>query len=189
MRHRRPRDLAGRAGLVVALLVGALGAWAVHDAVTGLAAPAHRVADGAEGLAADLRGAERSVARAPLVGEVLAGPVADAAGRTEAIAAAGADVAAGVERLALVGAGLVLVVPAAPVLVVRAVVAARRRRRRREAAAVLALGPGGERLLALRALREAPPEALLALDPDPAGAWLRGDPATTRALALLARDA
>jgi hypothetical protein len=57
--------------------------------------------------------------------------------------------------------------------------------RRAGAAATLARTPGGDRLLALRALTTAPLARLQAIGDDPVEGWRTGDPETIRRLAAL----
>ena len=80
-----------------------------------------------------------------------------------------------------------LVVALAPILSVVAVWAALRWRfaRRAGATALLATSPGGQHLLALRALAGRPLHELVAVSDDPVAAWDAEDPDVTRALADL----
>jgi hypothetical protein len=57
--------------------------------------------------------------------------------------------------------------------------------RRAGSAVVLLRRPGGQRLLALRALARRPTGRLIAVHDDPIGAWFAGDPQVTAALAAL----
>ncbi|NIZ93260.1 hypothetical protein [Kineococcus rubinsiae] len=172
----------------VLLLLAVLGAvWlgrTVRAAVRALADPALGFASGASGLADRLRDAGVQAGRTPLVGDRLASPLDAAASQASALAAAGRGQADAVQDLArTLGLATALV----PIVLLLLLWGVPRLRwvRRSQAGRRLAGTPGGEALLALRALTTSPDAALLAVHPDPAAAWRAGDPAVVRALADL----
>lgn len=173
-------DVVVLAWVVVWVLIGT----AVHDAVARLAAPGRTLEQAGTSLGGGLGDAAEAVGGVPLVGDALGAPLESAGGAADAITAAGVEIQDVVERTALVAG---LSVAAWPVLVVVGVWLALRLRFARRAAAareLLAEGAGLE-LFALRALTRVPLRSLATVDPDPAGAWRRGDPDVVRALAAL----
>jgi len=181
---RRARQLAADAAWAVLVVASVLLGWAVAAGVRAVADPARSFTTGAGGLAEQLRGAGSRVEGTPLVGDDLSAPLLAAADRAGDLAAAGRAQVASVERWAT-GAGVAVALTGV-VLVTLVWLVPRVRWARRAAAARRLQGrPGGERLLALRALQSAPAGDLLAVDADPAGAWNAGDPVVVRALAAV----
>ncbi|WP_369068284.1 hypothetical protein [Kineococcus terrestris] len=175
--------VADAAWLVLVALAVACGR-AVHRAVSALGDPARGFAAGADDLAGRLRDAGERVAGAPLVGDEVAAPLTGAADAAASLGAAGAEQAEAAARLALTLGLLTALVPALALTALW--LGARLRWRRRAGRALrLARAPGGDELLALRALAVLPAEQLLGAHPDPSAAWRRGDPAAVRALADL----
>lgn len=179
---RRAAQFAADGAWAVLVVGSVLVGRAVTSAVGAVADPARSFTSGAGGLAEQLRGAGTRVDGAPLVGDELAAPLLAAAERAGDLAGAGRAQVASVERWAT-GAG-VAVALAGIVLVTALWLLPRLRWARRAAQARRLRGrPGGDRVLALRALQSAPAADLLAVHPDPAGAWNSGDPAVVAALA------
>lgn len=172
---RRTRQVAADVVWAVLVVLAIVLGRTVTALVAGLADPARGFAAGADGLAAELAGAGEKVSGTPLVGDDLAGPLAAASDRAAALAAAGTAQVDAVEGWATVlGVGTALVL----VLLLTLVRMVPRRRWARAAADARRLRstPGGERLLALRALSTAGSAELLRIAPDPAAAWRDGDP-------------
>jgi hypothetical protein len=156
----------------------------VHSAISSFAEVGRRVESGAGGISTNLEKAGDSAARVPLVGDTLRSPLRAAGGAAGDIAAAGQGLQDKATWLAVV---LALAVAIPPVLgVVLPWLALRFRfARRAGATAELARSPGGERLLALRALANRPLPRLAVLDEDPLEAWRRDDPEVVARLAAL----
>ncbi|GIG28975.1 hypothetical protein [Cellulomonas marina] len=184
----RARRLVGDGLALAVVVVALLAGQAVHGAVDAVAEPARDVRAAAGGLADDLRAGADRVDGAPLVGDALAEPLTGAASRADAVATASGDGVARIERLADVLRAAVVGVPLVGAVAAR-VLPRLRRRRQRAAVDALAARPGGDRLLALRALVAGAPDEVLALHPDPVGAWAAGDPVLVRALVDLERRA
>ena len=165
-------------------------AMTVHDAVTAAGAVGYQVRDGATGLRTNLDDAARQTRGLPLVGDAVGdalGRPFTAAGRAvQQIADAGTGLGDQVTGLAL---PLALVVALAPVLsVVLLWLPARYRFARRAGeTAALAATPGGESLLALRALATRPVHEIARVSPDAVEAWRRGDADVVGRLASLER--
>ena len=179
----RARQLLGDA---CCLLWVAASCWAgvlVHRVVTALAGPARDVADGAGGLAEQLRDAAGTAGDVPLAGEDLGRALAGAASRADSVAAAGREQAGLVGDVALLCALAVALVPS--VLALALHLPRRLRYARRAAAAQVLARGGGAELLALRALVGRPPEVLAGVAQDPLGGWRARDPQVVSALAAL----
>jgi hypothetical protein len=157
---------------------------AVHSAVSTIAKVGRQVEDGANGVADNLKSAGHSADRVPLVGDAISKPLTAASKAALDIAGAGHNLDTTATWLAVV---LALAVAAPPTLAVVAPWLVLRLRffRRKWTVSALAATPGGEQLLALRALANRPLRRLTAVSADPVGAWRREDPAATRALAAL----
>jgi hypothetical protein len=157
---------------------------AVHDSIAELAAPATALEGGASGLSDRLDAAGQQAGRVPVVGDRLAEPLHQAGDAASGVADAGRDLALRLETLAdQVGLLTALV----PIVVLVGVWASVRISFARRAAATAALvrSPAGANLLALRALSGGSTRALVAVHPDPAGAWRAGDAAAVARLAAL----
>ena len=157
------------------------GTW-VGGLVRSLAAPVRQIAATGAQAESAAASAGTSVADLPLVGDRLAGVFATLAGPGAQTRQAATTLAGDIETL---GTAVGVLTAAAPILLavlpwlaLRVAFA-----RRAGAARRLLLTGAGPELFALRALTGAPPARLLALDPDPAAAWRRGDPDVVRALA------
>ena len=162
----------------------------VHEAVTATGQVGYQVRDGANGLRANLTDAAAQARGLPLVGDAvgdaLGKPFTAAGGAVQQIADAGTGLGDQVTGLAL---PLALVVALAPVLsVVLLWLPARYRFARRAGeTAALAATPGGESLLALRALATRPVHEIARVCPDPVEAWRRGDADVVGRLAAIER--
>lgn len=180
---RRTRQL-----LVDAFVLGWIAAWVwvskqVYDVVLGLAAPGRAVEEAGRDLSGGLADAAEQAGRVPVVGRTLRERLADAGGAGEALARAGQSEQDVVGDLALV---LALVIGSLAILVVLVRWLPDRVRWVREASAAAGLRSGGSvELFALRALARRPLRELAAVGPDPAGAFVRGDPVVARRLAEL----
>jgi len=181
---RRAAQVAADVVAAVLVVVCVLLGRALTAAVRAVADPARSFTAGAGGLAEQLRGAGSRVEGTPLVGDDLSAPLLAAADRAGDLAAAGQAQVASVERWAT-GAGVTVALVGVLVVTLLWLVPRARWARRAAGARRLQGRPGGERLLALRALQSAPARDLLAVDPDPAGAWSTGDPVVVRALAAV----
>lgn len=184
--HARALQVAGDAVALVVLIAGIVLAVALHGAIAALEGIGGQVAKSGNGLESTLGHIGKQLGGVPLIGAGIRAPfdAASAAGKT--LATAGADWAAGVERIAVLAGWTVAL------LVVLLVLAGWVRPRlvgalRRGAVARLADDPD---LLALRALTGRPSRALAAVGPGAGAAWRRGDPETVHRLAAIAlRDA
>jgi hypothetical protein len=156
----------------------------VHAAIESFAEVGRQVEGGAGGIASNLDEAGNSAAKVPLVGDTLKSPLQAAGGAARALASAGSGLEERATWLAIV---LALAVTVPPVLGVVVPWLALRLRfaRRAGATADLAATPGGERLLALRALANRPLSRLQTLDEDPLEAWRRDDPEVVARLAAV----
>lgn len=176
---------AGSDLLVVLWLVGwYLVAKAVHAAISAFAEVGRRVEHGANGIAGNLDDAGNTAARVPLVGDQLRSPLRAAGGAARDLAGAGQGLDERATALAILLA-LAVAVPPALAVAVPWLLLRLRFARRAGAAAALAGTPGGDRLLALRALANRPVSRVLAVGDDPVEGWRRGDPETIRRLASL----
>ncbi|WP_146099496.1 hypothetical protein [Kineococcus xinjiangensis] len=179
----RARQLLGDACCLLWVLASCWAGVLAHRVVSSLAEPALHVAEGAGGLADQLRDAAGTVGRIPLAGRELEGALSGAASRADSVAAAGQQQAELVADVALLSALAVALVPSVLALALR--VPRRLRYARRAAAAEALARRGGAELLALRALVGSPPEALARVGADPLAGWRAGDPQVVCALAAL----
>jgi hypothetical protein len=180
---------AGRQALADLLVAVWVLAWAVvgyvvHWLISGFAAAGRAVRDGAGGVAGNLDQAGGTAGEVPLVGDKLGAPLRGAGNAARQIA----DVGAGLDEKATVLAWvLAIAIALPPILTVVVPWLWLRLRFARRAAATVALArtPGGERLLAMRALTDRPLPQLLALSDDPVGDWRAEDPEMLHRLAAL----
>lgn len=183
-RRRRAVQIAGD---LLALALIALSVWAavvIHGFVTGFAVLGRRLEEAGTGFRGSMTDIGSTLGDVPLIGPGIAEPFdgASAAGASlESVGRGQQDVIGWIALFAAIG---MAAVPIAAVLLlwvaprlVRAVHAER-------TAAVLTR-PGGDDLLALRALSRRSVLGVLAADPDAVSGWRRADPATIRALAAL----
>jgi hypothetical protein len=157
---------------------------AVHTAVSAFAEVGRKVEGGANGIAGNLDSAGNGAGKIPLVGDTVSKPLQAAGNAARDLAGAGAGLDDRATTLALLLAFAVAIPPAlaiaVPWLLLRL-----RFARRAGAAAALARTPGGDRLLALRALTNRPLARVLTVGPDPVEGWRTGDPEVVRQLAAL----
>ena len=170
-------------------LVGWVMVWvqlarAADAAVHAVARPGYALQSNATVIATNLTGAGHNVSQVPLVGVQLATPLTSAGGAADSVAAAGGDLGDRIAGVAMPTALAVALVPILPVLVTWLVLRLRFALRA-GACAELALLPGGDSLLAMRALANRPPRRLAAISADPVGAWRDEDDEVVRRLADL----
>ncbi len=176
------------------LVLGWVAGWAyagrlAHDSVASLRGPADQLRDTGAVLSTSMSAAGDQLRRVPFVGGQLQGPFDQAAGTGRSVSQIGTDLAATVERWALV-AGLVTAL--VPIVVGVGVWGVLRWRfvRRASAAQRFVDDEADVDLFALRALARQPTPRLARVSADPAGAWRRGDVAVLWTLAdLELRDA
>jgi hypothetical protein len=155
-----------------------------HDLVTKLAAPGQQLEESGRRLSDNLTGAGNRIADLPAVGKSVATPLRQAASAANGISGAGRQEQAVVHDLAITLTVLLVIIPLA--LVVFGWLPHRVRWiRRAGAAAALRGAQAGKELLAVRALATQPLRRLVALDPDIATAWRRGDAEAVENLAAL----
>ncbi|MCV7230577.1 hypothetical protein [Mycolicibacterium komossense] len=157
---------------------------AVHSAVATIAEVGRQVESGANGIAHNLDSAGNSADDIPLIGDTLRKPLTAASEGALDLAGAGHHLDTTASWLAWV---LALAVAATPILAVGMPWLYLRVRflRRKLTVISLASTPGGEQLLALRALANRPLRKLTSVSLDPVGAWRREDVIAIRGLAAL----
>jgi hypothetical protein len=181
---RRTVQIVGDIAVLVWIWVWIEIAVKVHDSTLKLARPGHKIDASASDLASRLHDAGRTVSGIPLVGDHARSPF-DGAGR----AASGlAD--AGQQQVAAVGSlahWLGLAVALIPILgLLWFYLPQRVSFVRRATAGQRFLDSGADLdLFALRAMAHQPLHLLARIDPDPAGAWRRREPAVIDQLAML----
>ncbi len=156
----------------------------VHDATLALRTPGRRMDSSAGDLAERLREAGETVAGVPLVGDRVRDPFDGAGDAASGLAQAGRQQVAAVETLAQwLGVAVALI----PILVLLVFyLPPRIRFVRRATAGRRFLDSGADLdLFALRAMAHQPLHVLARIDPDPAGAWRRGDASVVDRLAEL----
>jgi hypothetical protein len=181
---RRTLQVLGDLALVLWIWVWIVVAGKVHDATLELATPGHRIDSSAGDLAGRLRDAGETVAGLPLVGDEVSRPFDGAGDAAGGLAAAGRQQVAAVETLAQwLGVAVALI----PILVLLWLyLPARIAFVRRATAGRRFLDAGADLdLFALRAMAHQPLHVLARIDPDPAGAWRRGEPEVIDRLARL----
>ena len=154
----------------------------VHAAIAAIATVGQKVQSGADGIAGNLDSAGRSAGRVPLVGDPVSTPLRAAGNAARSLADAGQGLHDKATWLSVVLA-LAVAIPPVLAVVVPWLFLRLRFARRAGAAAALASTPGGEELLALRALTNRPLPRLLSVSADPIESWRRADPVVIRALA------
>jgi hypothetical protein len=166
--------------LVLWFLIGK----AVHTAISAFAEVGRKVEGGANGIAGNLDSAGSGAGKIPLVGDTVSKPLRAAGDAARDLAGAGHGLDQRATTLAIVLA-LAVAVPPALAVFVPWLLLRLRFARRAGVAATLARTPGGDRLLALRALTNRPLSRILLVGPDPVEGWRTGDPDTIRQLAAL----
>jgi hypothetical protein len=180
----RARQLAADVGLLVWIVLWAVLARAVHDAVLLLAEPGQAVEDLGRSVAGTMESAAGVAEDVPVVGDELAEPL-DALSRAGAsVTGAGQTAQDAVGTLATILA-LVLVVLPVGWFLLRWLPWRLRYAREAGAAARMLTGTPDLELLAARALATAPLPRLAALPAGTGAAWRAGDPAAVRTLAGL----
>ena len=168
--------------LVLCYAVGRL----VYKALEAIARVGHGVKNGADGISSNLNQAGSKVDGVPLVGDKLRTPFSAAGSAAHQIAAAGQGLDDKARLLAIV-LSLAVAIPPALMVAVPWLLLRVRFMRRAASTTRLAIQPGGERLLALRAIVNRPLSLVSAAVPgeDPLEAWRREDPAVMHQLAAL----
>jgi hypothetical protein len=166
--------------LILWFLVGRL----VHNAIAAFADVGRNVQSGANGIAGNLDSAGRGAGRIPLVGNSVSAPLRAAGAGARNLAAAGHGLDQKATALAIILA-LAVAIPPAMAVFVPWLLLRLRFARRAGAAAELARTPGGDRLLALRALTNRPLARVLQVGADPVEGWRVGDPEIVARLAAL----
>lgn len=156
----------------------------VDEAVRQAARPGYALQSGAGGIASNLRNAGKGVTDVPLVGRPLGAPLTSASGAAGNVADAGRELGDRISGAALPLALAVALVPVVPVVLLWLSLRLRFALRAGACAAAARM-PGGDSLLALRALATRSPQRLAALGPDLVDAWRRDDPDVVRRLAEL----
>lgn len=181
---RRARQVVGDLLVVAWVVLWAWLATQVHDAAMQLAVPGREIDQAAGAMADQLREAGGAVEDVPLVGSGVGDGFEGAGSAADRLAAAGRAQVDAVERLALL---LALAVVLVPVLIVLAFYLPPRIRFVRRASA-------GQRFLdsaadldlfALRAMSHQPLHVLTRISADPVRAWREGDREVVRRLAAL----
>ncbi len=175
-------DFAVISWLVICYLVGRV----VFKALTAVAEVGTRVQNGADGLSSNLGSAGSKVDGVPLIGNQLKAPLSAAGSAAHQLAEAGQGLNDKVSTLAIV-LSLAVAIPPALMIGVPWLLLRLRFIRRAGTTASLAGTPGGERLLALRALAGRPLPKITAAVPglDPVEAGRLDDPVAVRRLAAL----
>jgi hypothetical protein len=157
---------------------------AVHSAVSTIAEFGRQVDSSAGGIGRNLDSASERAHRIPVIGDALSKPFSAAGDAAHHLAGAGHNLDTTATWLAVV---LALAVAAPPMLAIVVPWLIRRLRffRRKWTMVGLVATPGGEQLLALRALANRPLRRLAAVNSDPVGAWRREDVMAIRGLAAL----
>ncbi|MCW2848046.1 MAG: hypothetical protein JWR90_2020 [Marmoricola sp.] len=181
---RRTLQILGDLAVVLWIWVWIEIADKVHDSTLKLATPGHKIDSSASDLAGRLRDAGRTVAKVPLVGDSVRSPFNGASKAATGLSEAGQQQVAAVGSLAH---WLGLAVALIPILVLLSYyLPPRISFVRRATAGQRFLNAGADLdLFALRAMAHQPLHVLARLDPDPAGAWRRGDAAVIDELAKL----
>lgn len=180
--ERRRRQVIADALTCVWVVVWIWAGFRVHAQIEGSAAGARRLESGSGSVAQHLSDAGSAVAKIPFVGSGAEKPFKQAAQASGQLQSAGKDIAVNLDRMAW---GLGIAVAVLPLVIAAICWWLSRGRYARTAgvAAALAQLPGGEDLLALRAMTELTPSAVTAIDAAPAAAWRADDRSVIRALA------
>ncbi len=181
---RRSLQIVGDLAVVIWIWVWIEVAVKVHDSTLRLGTPGQKIQSSASDLASRLHDAGKTVSRIPLVGDDASSPFDGAGNAASGIAAAGQQQVAAVGSLAN---WLGLAVALIPVLGLLWFYLPRRITFvRRATAGQRFLDAGADLdLFALRAMAHQPLHVLARIDPDPAGAWRRGESRVIDQLALL----
>lgn len=169
-------------GLVVVFVVLGVG---IAGFIGTFADLGRQLEEAGAGFQGTMQDASRALARVPLAGDAASAPFDGASGAGQSLADAGRQQQEGVARAALVAGLVVAGVPSLVVLWVWLRGRIAFARRASSTRSLLAL-PGGDDLLALRALTGRDARAALAVSPDPVAAWRAGEPEVVRRLADVA---
>lgn len=173
---RRNRQILADLMAVLLIAVAVKFALTVHGAIMRLAEPGRKVESSGESLASALTEAGDTASGVPLVGDLLRKPFRSAADAGTGLADAGQSLQDVVSQVATLATLALIILPVAFILLLWLPLRVRWIRRSATIRDLLD-APGGEDLLALRALT-GPPRALAAI-PAPAGgladAWRRSD--------------
>lgn len=170
-------------------VVGWAAAWiligrATHDLVAHLAEPVRVLQSAGQSYDDRLDAIGAQVTDLPLIGGRLAEAFQAASSPGTNVSTSAADLAATIERLALMLGLSTALVPILLVLLPWLVLRGMFVRRAAETSH-LVRSEAGTSLIALQALAQQPVRELLAIDPDPAAAWRRGDELVVARLADL----
>ncbi|MBP1241435.1 hypothetical protein ABID92_000736 [Frigoribacterium sp. PvP120] len=181
----RARQVAGdlvAVGLVVVFVVVGV---AIAQFIAGFADLGRQLEEAGAGFQGAMQDASRTLGDLPLVGAAASAPFDGASGAGGSLADAGRQQQEGVARASLVAGLVVAGVPSVVVLWVWLRGRVGFVRRASSTRSLLAT-PGGEELLALRALTGRDARAALAVSTDPVADWRAGEPGVVRALADVA---
>ncbi|HVL85355.1 MAG TPA: hypothetical protein VM367_13855 [Pseudonocardia sp.] len=179
---RLARQVLGDALALAWLVATGFVAVTAYDLILALQAPARALVSAGESVRDAFDDAARIAGGVPLVGDDLAGALAGGSGAGGSLVESGREQAETVATVALgTGIGIALL-GLAPVLLFWVPL---RLRYARAAGSAVAVRDGHPDLLALRALAGRPVRQLLAVSPDPAGAWRAADDDALRGLAAL----
>jgi hypothetical protein len=181
---RRARQLGGDLWLLVWTLAWIWIAVKLHGLIMSLAAPGQAIADGANSLAGQITSAGETLSGVPVIGDTLGAPFTGMAAAAGAMASAGQAEADAVSNLAMFTSVTLAILAfasfAAFWIPVRVAFI-----RKASAAQQFVDADEDLDLFALRAMTRQPLSVLARIDPDPAGAWRRGDRRVIDALAEL----
>jgi hypothetical protein len=171
-------DVLAIGWLVLCVLV----ALTAQEIVLRLQDPARTLAGAGDAIRGAFDDAARTAQEVPFVGDDLALALGAGTGAGESLAAAGREQMETIAALALGTAIGIVLIGALPVLLAWLPL---RVRYARAAGSAIAMRAVDTDLLALRAMTRRPVRRLLAVCPDPAGAWRRDDRDAVRGLAVL----
>ena len=183
---RRTRQILWDAGAVLTIVFWIWIGVQVYETIAQLGEIGTTMENTGASLAEDLTSMADTLGAVPLIGDGIRAPFESAANSATSIEEAGREQREKVEQVALVSSIAIVLGPVLLVLslwlIPRVLFVVRAARM-----AGVAAAPGGEDLLALRALTRRPATQLLAIHPDPASAWRNGDLDAIAALAALER--
>ncbi|MEO5654297.1 MAG: hypothetical protein ABIN79_13830 [Marmoricola sp.] len=181
---RRTAQIVGDLAVLVWVWGWIAFAFKVRDATLKLGSPGVKIESSAGDLASRLRDAGSTVANLPLVGDSVRGPFDDAGDAASGLSQAGRQQ---VEVVGSLAVWLGLAVALIPILVLLWLyLPPRIAFVRRATAGQRFLDAGADLdLFALRAMAHQPLHVLARIDPDPAGAWRRGEAEVVDRLATL----
>jgi len=181
---RRVRQISADVGFVIWTLFWIWAATRLYNLLMPLAAPGRQIQRAGEALSSNTLPAESFLRDLPFLGDTAAQPLARLGEAGESLAAAGAEQQVVVGRAALFLSVLLALLAISVILVIWLPVRVRFIRRA-TAAQKFVDDVADIDLFALRAMARQPLHRLTVIDPDPAGAWRRGDQRVINALADL----